>query len=100
VKNVRFHDEARLELVDQVSYYEEAQSGLGQRFAAEIESAVSLAASRPSVGLKHKLGTHRVFPRRFPFSIVYTIQGSEIVILAIAHFKRKPGYWRNRKNDG
>lgn len=99
MKNVRFHDEARLELVEQVSYYEDAQSGLGQRFATEIESAVSLAASHPSVGLKHRHGTYRVFTRRFPFSIVYTIQDSEIVVLAIAHFKRKPGYWRDRKRN-
>ena len=99
MKNVRFHDDARVELIDQVAYYEDAQPGLGQRFRAEIESAVALAASLPFVGSPYKYGTRRVFSRKFPFSVVYALRDTEIVILAVAHFKRRPGYWRKRRNE-
>lgn len=36
--------------------------------------------------------------RRFPYSEVYTQEGAELLVLAIAHQHRKPGYWRNRLN--
>ena len=97
MKKVSFHGEARLELLDQISYYEKEQPGLGQRFRAEIESAVALAASQPFIGSRYKYGTRRVFPRKFPCSVVYIPRDSEIVILAVAHFRRKPGYWRTRR---
>jgi hypothetical protein len=40
-----------------------------------------------------------VFPKKFPFSVVYLVGENEIVIFAVAHFKRKPGYWKSRRND-
>ncbi len=97
MKNARFHDEARLEFFDQITFYEEAQAGLGQRFRAEVEAAVALASSMPLAGSPYKFGTRRVFPKKFPFAVVYTVRQSEIVILAITHFKRRPGYWGGRK---
>jgi hypothetical protein len=40
-----------------------------------------------------------VFPKKFPFSVVYLVGENEIVIFAVAHFKRKPGYWKSRRHD-
>ena len=100
MKSVRFHDDARLEFIDKVAYYEDIQPGLGHRFRARVEAAVALATSMPTIGFPYKYGTRRVFPRKFPYSVVYVEFEVEIVILAVAHFKRKPGYWRGRKNDG
>jgi toxin ParE1/3/4 len=100
VKNVRFHDEARVELVEQVVYYESSSPGLGDRFNTEVERAVARATEFPGLGSPHKYGTRRVFPKNFPFSVVYLVQGTVIVVLAVAHFRRKPTYWRRRKNDG
>ena len=50
----------------------------------------------PYIGSPYKHGTRRVFPTKFPFSVVYAVRETEIVILAVAHFKRRPGYWRER----
>ena len=97
--SARFHDEARLEFLDSVAYYETVQIGLGERFRQSVEAAVELAASFPSAGSPHKHGTRRVFPKKFPFSIVYLTGDNEIVIFAVAHFKRRPGYWKSRGND-
>ena len=50
----RFHDEARLEFLDAVAYYETVQVGLGERFRQAVEAAVELATSLPLAGAPHK----------------------------------------------
>jgi len=99
VKKARFHDAARLEFLDSVSYYETVQPGLGERFRLSILAAVKLACAMPFAGSPYKYGTRRVFPKKFPFSVVYFAGDDEIIIFAISHFKRKPGYWRSRQAD-
>ncbi|MBA2722421.1 MAG: type II toxin-antitoxin system RelE/ParE family toxin [Methylibium sp.] len=100
MKPVRFHPEAQVEFAAEAKYYDERSPGLGERFTSEIEAAVELASAFPQMGSPHKYGTRRVFPKRFPFSVVYQDLGFELVILAIAPFPRKPAYWRKRKSGG
>ncbi|MCG3190159.1 MAG: hypothetical protein LKCHEGNO_02776 [Burkholderiaceae bacterium] len=97
MKSVRFLEEAQNELLDQISYYEEHQKGLGDRFRESVEAATALASAHLKLGSPWKLRTRRVFPRGFPFSVVYRIEPSELVVFAVAHFKRRPTYWRSRK---
>ena len=97
--NARFHSEARLEFLDGVTYYEAIERGLGNRFRQSVQAAVSLALSMPLAGSPYKHGTRRVFSNKFPFSIVYMVEENEIVIFAVAHFRRKPGYWKSRRHD-
>ncbi|MGB4585233.1 MAG: type II toxin-antitoxin system RelE/ParE family toxin [Rhodoferax sp.] len=99
-KPLRFHGEALEELTAGAVYYEAKSSGLGARFASEVEAATHIAAEFPEMGAPFKHGTRRVFPKKFPFSVVYRIQADEIVVLAVAPDVRKPGYWRERKNNG
>ena len=100
MKPVRFHPEAEVELAAEAKYYEERSPSLGERFTREVEVAVELASSFPLIGSPYKYGTRRVFPKKFPFSIVYQVLASELVVLAIAPFPRKPAYWRRRKSAG
>ena len=100
MKPVRFHPEAEVELTAEAKYYEERSPGLGERFANEVLAAVTLAATLPGIGSPYRYGTRRVFPKSFPFSVVYRELPSELVILALAPFPRKPGYWRSRNADG
>jgi plasmid stabilization system protein ParE len=79
-------------------YYEERAVGLGERFTQEVQAATRLAAAFAGIGSPYKYGTRRVFPRSFPFSVIYRESAAEIVILAVAPFPRKPGYWRHRKS--
>ena len=95
---VRFHPGAEVELAAEAQYYDERLPGLGERFTDEVEAAVGLASSFPLIGSPYKYGTRRVFTKKFPFSIVYRVLASEIVVLAIAPFPRKPAYWRRRKS--
>lgn len=100
MNRVRFHDQALAELEAEALYYEARDRGLGDRFTSEIEAAIKIAAEFPEMGTPFKYGTRRVFPKKFPFSVVYSTHQSEIVVLAVVPDTRKPGYWRNRRNDG
>ncbi len=96
MKPVRFLQDARDEFLDQVEYYEERQKGLGERFRQAVVAATALASAHPALGSPWKLGTRRVFPKGFRFSLVYRIEPDELVVFAVAHFKRRPTYWRRR----
>ena len=100
MKSVRFHPEAEVELAAEALYYEERSPGLGERFTDEIEAALELASEFPLIGSPYRHDTRRVFPRTFPFAIVYQVLASELLVLAIAPFPRKPAYWRGRRSDG
>lgn len=100
MKPVLFHEAARAELVSEVQYYASIDRRLGERLASAVEKAVQLAAEFPEMGSPYRYATRRVFPRRFPFSVVYIVRGGEVYVVAIAPFSRKPGYWRSRTNDG
>lgn len=97
MKSVRFHHEAEVELTAEAKYYAERSPALGERFTREVQAAVQLAAAFPRIGAPYKYGTRRVFPKTFPFSVIYQEFASELVVLAIAPFPRKPGYWRGRR---
>jgi plasmid stabilization system protein ParE len=99
VRSVRFLEEAQTEFLEQISFYEEHQKGLGDRFRQAVEAATTLASAHPKLGSPWKLRTRRVFPKGFPFSVVYRIEPAELVVFAVAHFKRRPSYWR-RRSDG
>jgi hypothetical protein len=100
VKRVRFHDAARVELLKEVQYYAGISSTLGERLATAVEQATLIASEFPETGSPYKYGTRRVFPRKFPFSVVYVVRESEVYVLALAPFRRKPGYWRARNDNG
>lgn len=57
MKPAAFHLEALAELQEQAVFHEERSAGLGERFAAQVEAAVSLAASMPGVGSPYRHGT-------------------------------------------
>jgi toxin ParE1/3/4 len=97
VSTLVFHPEALAELRDQALYYDERSEGLGERFVAQVEAAAALAVSMPGIGSPYKHRTRRVFPKDFPFSVVYREAGDDLVILAVAAFRKKPGYWRHRR---
>jgi len=96
----RLLSRARDDLEAGVSYYESEYPGLGDEFALEVRRLCRLIAESPAVGFELKPDVRRRILRRFPYSILYTIDDSEILIVAIAHQSRRPGYWSRRVQDG
>lgn len=99
MKRARFVAAARLEYLAEIIYYTEAQPGLGGRFAQAVEDAIARALLFPTAGSPSPARTRRVLLRGFPFSIYYRPEAEGIVVFAVAHQARKPGYWRSRARD-
>jgi len=94
-----FHPEARLEYREAAAFYESRRPGLGAAFTREIESTIGVVLEAPDRWRMVEQDVRRCFTRRFPYAILYTVERDSILILAIAHGSRKPGYWRERLND-
>ena len=90
--------EAREEFSAAVRWYEEQRPGLGVELFDAVVQATSGIQAQPEIGtLSRDRRTRRVLVQRFPYQVVYRLSANEIVIVAIAHLKRKPGYWKKRK---
>jgi plasmid stabilization system protein ParE len=92
----RFVESARQELLSQIAYYAAINPRTGRQFRQAVESAVIRATAFPNAGTPSRQQTRRVFVRRFPFAIVYRVEGDEIAIYAVAHHAREPDYWSVR----
>lgn len=98
MRTVRYLDEARAEFLHEVEYFTSVSPRLGERFDKAVRTAETLVAKFADMGMPYKYGTRRVFPGKFKFSIVYLANPAEVVVIAVAPFKRRPGYWRSRLN--
>jgi toxin ParE1/3/4 len=92
-----FHPEAEAELEDAAVFYESRMHGLGKSFAAEVERIITLIREFPDAGSPAGPSRRRVLIDRFPYAVVYRHDSDAVVILAVAHQRRRPGYWRRRK---
>ncbi|MBI5948030.1 MAG: type II toxin-antitoxin system RelE/ParE family toxin [Chloroflexi bacterium] len=68
-------------------------------FEASLNAALSLVRDFPAAGAPHMGGTRRVVVSGYPYVIVYRLRGDELLVVAVAHTSRKPGYWRARLSD-
>jgi plasmid stabilization system protein ParE len=65
-------------------------------FSEEVDAAESAIVRLPDGWPPFDHGTRRYLLRRFPFSIVYRVEPRRILIVAVAHGRRRPGYWKSR----
>lgn len=96
-----FHPEARAELFAGADWYEERQAGLGERFQAVVTAAVTAAVDDPEAwatwpGWDREPVVRSKGVSDFPYRVVYFVRGDLLTIVAVAHAKRRPGYWRER----
>lgn len=91
-----YHPEALAEYADAALYYEERAPGLGADFTIEVESAIHKVLEAPDRWRCMEDDIHRFLVRRFPYGILYTVETDHVLILAIMHLSREPGYWRHR----
>lgn len=96
MKPVAFLPAAREEFPAAAHHYEAAAPGLGHDFIAAVEGAVARIAAFPEHGSPHLMGTRRLVLRRFPFSVVCHLEPEAVLVVAVAHHSRRPGYWRDR----
>ncbi len=90
---VEFLEEAEKEFLEAVIWYESKEIGLGTHFRNEIARVINRIAEDPLLWRERSGGYRRVNCPVFPYYIPYFIREDKIIIAAIAHDRRKPGYW-------
>ena len=96
MKPVVFHPEATAELDEAVGHYEAQVPGLGIDLREKVEAATGRIQEAPERWSPLTRRTRRFRLRRFPYSVIYAIVPDQITIVAVAHHKQRPGYWRDR----
>ena len=91
-----FHPEAGLEFEEAVRHYRARGRLLGDRFAAEVRLTIRRILEAPERWRVLEDDVRRCMVRVFPYSVLYTIEPGFILIVAVMHGKRRPGYWRSR----
>lgn len=88
----RFLVPARAEFDAAIDYYESQAAGLGAEFLVEVEHCVARLLENSEIGAPHIGETRRVLLTRFPCGVVYLPEDQEVVVVAVAHHRREPGY--------
>lgn len=95
---VRFSAEAESELDAAMAWYDEKQPGLGGAFIEAVDAALGMLAEWPGSGVPVPgvdagLEIRRVPLARFPYHLPYVVIEDHVRVLAVAHDRRRPGYW-------
>ena len=94
---------ARRDIRESTAWYNK-NAGMGADFVAAVEAAFRRVETDPQT----LPSTENPWPSlgrdirrcpvvKFPFQVIFEIQSDELVVLAVAHGSRRPGYWRRRK---
>ena len=92
----RFLAPAEEEMTEASVFYDAASNGLGNDFLDDVQHAIDGLCEYPQAGEAITPSLRRMLLHRFPFSVIYSIETDVILIIAIAHHGRRPGYWQSR----
>ena len=96
----RFHvaTPASEELAAAIRWYEERRAGLGGEFYDAVVRTMEHIAEMPEAGSPIRtLDARRMLVAGFPYQIVYRFEADAVRVIAFAHLKRRPGFWRHRR---
>ena len=94
--NVLYDDAAKRELADAVTWYAADSAHNAERFLAAVESLTSVIAAMPERFPRIAREARRARLKHFPYMIIYVHDEQGLWIGALAHVKRRPGYWLER----
>jgi plasmid stabilization system protein ParE len=97
--NIAFHPEAAEEFAAAVDWYEAHETGLGLDFAKEVNAAMQRAAAMPDAWTQLSGNVRRVLVNRFPYGVLYETESTNLLVLAVMHLRREPGYWMTRRSE-
>jgi len=96
-RTVCFHAAAELELNEAAEFYDVESPGLGSVFLDEVERVLSDVVAFPEAAPPLLGRVRKRLLAKFPYALLYSLPPDEIRILAVAHLKRRPFYWRGRE---
>ncbi len=87
-----FHEKAQLEYETSVLWYSQRSLKTAKNFVLEVDSSIDLICKFPQRWPKKYKSFHELSLKKFPFTIVYTIQSENnlIAISSVYHQKRSP----------
>jgi plasmid stabilization system protein ParE len=88
--------DAELEIADAVDYYERQQHGLGLAFLDELDHGYRTILEAPERWPRQSPRVRQYRLGRFPYGIIYEVRETLVLIVAVKHASRHPGYWRRR----
>lgn len=90
------------ELAAAVRWYEAQRQGLGAEFLDAVLETLNKVAERPRAGtaLPGEMNIRRMLVDRFPYQVVYRFDAERVRVIAVAHLRRRPGFWKRRGRDG
>ena len=92
-----FHPEALHEYSEAAQYYFEISPSLASAFITQVENGINQILLYPQAWQPIETDVRRCLVKRFPFGIYYTVEdNNSIMIQAVMHLSRKPGYWTAR----
>ena len=89
--DLRYEDEALLELDEIVEWYAKKSPSLPPRFQSAFKSAVSRIVENPLAWPASDYGTRKYLTETFPYAVIYTVNNDIITIIAVTHTKRNQG---------
>lgn len=95
-KSIRFHPEAEREYLAALGWYRKRSIVAARDFDSAVTRAIETIRAAPQRWPTYFGGFRRYTLHQFPFSIVYQELLSEVFVVAVAHGRRRPGYWRKR----
>jgi len=96
---ITFHPDAEAEVTEAAEYYESHSAGLGFDLLGEVERALEQVSANPETCQLIGRRVRRKTLWRFPYNLAYAVYPDRIRIVAFAHEKRRPFYWRRRLRD-
>ena len=94
--NYEFHPEALDEYQQAALWYAERDQSVALRFVTFIEDAIERVVTAPERWRVIDEDVRRCLTRVFPYAILYTIEDDSVLIVAVMHVSRAPGYWKSR----
>lgn len=93
---VALSPEAEREAHEVYNWYWDRNPDAGRRFEADYDAALNRLIEAPEQGPEIERGVRRLLLGRFPYALLYTLETERVLVVAVMHTRRRPGYWRER----
>jgi plasmid stabilization system protein ParE len=95
-KRIRIQSQAQEEINEAFDWYFKRSPEAADAFLTEIGASLAQIVSRPQLYPAYTKNTRRLILANFPYSVIFQEKDDVILVVAVAHAKRRPGYWRGR----
>jgi plasmid stabilization system protein ParE len=99
MRRVNYLPGARQDFDESFDWYARRSQVTAERFLAAVSASLNRIAEDPEQFSRVDSRHRECLVRRFPFRVVYRVEADRILVVAVAHAKRRPGFWRRREGE-